>query len=108
VVTGAASNVTSNGATISGTVNPNGSLVSSAIVEYGLTTSYGATANVSPARQRNLRRRGERNAQRSPTSSNLSLSHLRDESNCDQHRTRWHLYHRRKPRRSSRRAHPQT
>jgi phosphodiesterase/alkaline phosphatase D-like protein len=49
VATGTATAVTNTGATIGGTVNPNGSLVTSAVVEYGTTTSYGMSANVAPA-----------------------------------------------------------
>jgi hypothetical protein len=42
VVTGAASAITQTGASIAGTVNPNGSNVTDCHVEYGTTTSYGA------------------------------------------------------------------
>jgi hypothetical protein len=42
VVTGAASSITQTGASIAGTVNPNGSNVTDCHVEYGTTTSYGS------------------------------------------------------------------
>ncbi|MFL5909762.1 MAG: InlB B-repeat-containing protein [Gaiellaceae bacterium] len=43
VVTGAASSVTATGATLGGTVNPNGANVSACTIEYGTTASYGAS-----------------------------------------------------------------
>jgi YVTN family beta-propeller protein len=49
VTTGLSSNVTSTEATVGGTVNPNGAAVTSAVVEFGLTTSYGTSVNVLPA-----------------------------------------------------------
>jgi hypothetical protein len=42
VTTGAASSITQTGATVAGTVNPNGSAVSDCHVEYGTTTAYGS------------------------------------------------------------------
>ncbi len=48
-VTGTASAITTNGATLSGTVNPNGANVTQAYFQYGLNTSYGATWNASPS-----------------------------------------------------------
>jgi len=47
VVTGAASNVTQNEATLNATVNPEGSQVTSCEFEYGETPSYGKTATCS-------------------------------------------------------------
>ncbi len=46
VTVGAASGITINGATLNGTVNPNG-VATTAQFEYGLTTTYGSTAAVS-------------------------------------------------------------
>ena len=48
VVTQAATTVAENGATLNGTVNPNGS-TTTALFDYGLTTSYGSQAAASPA-----------------------------------------------------------
>jgi hypothetical protein len=48
VSTLAATNVTSNGATLNGTVNPNGTSTTAAF-EYGLTTSYGSIVPATPA-----------------------------------------------------------
>lgn len=45
VNTGSASNITETGATLNGAVNPTG-LVTSALFEYGTTTAYGSTVNV--------------------------------------------------------------
>ncbi|HWW68104.1 MAG TPA: hypothetical protein VNY83_08995, partial [Solirubrobacterales bacterium] len=44
VTTGAASNQTLTGATLNGTVNPEGIQVTGCLFEYGITTSYGHTA----------------------------------------------------------------
>ncbi|MFH0888505.1 MAG: hypothetical protein V1871_04785 [Planctomycetota bacterium] len=46
--TNAATNVTNNSATLNGTVNPNGLIVSSCIFQYGTSTSYGSQTNASP------------------------------------------------------------
>ena len=48
VVTGTATSITAAGATLNGTVNPNGSSTT-ALFQYGLTTSYGGQVTVSPA-----------------------------------------------------------
>ena len=48
-VTGAATNVTTNGATLNGTVNPNGANVTSTFFKYGPTASYGSQASASPS-----------------------------------------------------------
>jgi hypothetical protein len=48
VTTGPASGVTSSAATLSGSVNPNGVAVTDCHFEYGLSTSYGASAPCSP------------------------------------------------------------
>jgi hypothetical protein len=48
VVTTAATSITAAGASLNGTVNPNGG-VSSVTIQYGLTTSYGNTLTASPA-----------------------------------------------------------
>ncbi len=48
-VTGAASNVTTNGATLNGTVNPNGANVTQTFFKYGPTASYGSQASASPS-----------------------------------------------------------
>ena len=45
VVTGAASGITLSGATLNGTVNPNGT-ATSGFFEYGLTAAYGSTTPV--------------------------------------------------------------
>ena len=47
-ITGNANAITPSGATLTGTVNPNGS-TTTAIFQYGLTTSYGSSVPVSPA-----------------------------------------------------------
>ena len=47
-ITGEPTNVSTTGATLAGTVNPNGS-ATTAVFEYGLTTSYGSSVNVTPA-----------------------------------------------------------
>jgi alpha-tubulin suppressor-like RCC1 family protein len=49
VVTDATSSVTQTGAVLNGTVSPEGGEVSSCQFEYGLTSSYGASAPCSPA-----------------------------------------------------------
>jgi hypothetical protein len=49
VTTGPASNITSSGATVSGTVNPLGSGVSAITVEYGPTTTYTGSVAASPS-----------------------------------------------------------
>jgi len=49
VVTGSASGVTQTGATVAGTVNPNGANVTSCHVDYGTTTAYGGQAPCSPS-----------------------------------------------------------
>ncbi len=48
VTTDGATNVTNSGATIIGTINPNGSEVTEAVVEFGLTTSYGTSVTITP------------------------------------------------------------
>jgi Divergent InlB B-repeat domain/FG-GAP-like repeat len=48
VATSPAGNVTANGATLNGTVNPNGASTT-AVFEYGTTASYGSQVPVSPA-----------------------------------------------------------
>ena len=48
-VTGAATNVTTNGATLNGTVNPNGANVTQTFFKYGPTVSYGSQASASPS-----------------------------------------------------------
>jgi hypothetical protein len=48
VTTGTASPITTTGATLGGAVNPNGA-VATAAFEYGLTSSYGSTANAAPS-----------------------------------------------------------
>jgi Glycine rich protein len=48
-VTGAASELTQTSATLNATVNPNGGEVSECRLEYGATTSYGASATCTPA-----------------------------------------------------------
>lgn len=49
VVTGSASSVTQTSAVLNASVNPNGGMVSSCILEYGATTSYGQSAPCSPS-----------------------------------------------------------
>jgi sugar lactone lactonase YvrE len=48
-VTGAASGITQTGATVAGTVNPNGGSVSSCEIEYGTSTEYGSQVPCSPS-----------------------------------------------------------
>ncbi len=49
VTTGSASAISQTGATVAGTVNPNGSNVTSCHVDYGTTTAYGGQAPCSPS-----------------------------------------------------------
>jgi PKD repeat protein len=49
VVTGAATGITTSGATLAGTVNPNGSTVTQVFFNYGTDTSYGSSAAASPS-----------------------------------------------------------
>ncbi len=49
VTTNGAGNLATDRATINGTINPNGSTVTNAVVEYGTTTSYGTSVNVAPS-----------------------------------------------------------
>jgi phosphodiesterase/alkaline phosphatase D-like protein len=49
VVTGSASSIAQTTATLSGSVNPNGTNVTSCQIQYGTTTSYGQTAACSPS-----------------------------------------------------------
>jgi hypothetical protein len=49
VATGKASSIGETGATLNGTVNPNGTAVTACTFEYGTSTSYGKTAACSPS-----------------------------------------------------------
>ena len=49
VLTGAAAEVTQTGATLNGSVNPNGSEVSECVFEYGISPGYGSTMPCTPA-----------------------------------------------------------
>ena len=49
VVTEAATGISQTGATLNGTVNPEGSNVTSCTIEYGTTTSYGSSVPCSPS-----------------------------------------------------------
>ena len=96
VVTGASSNVTSSGATVAGTVNPNGQSTTYQF-DYGTTSSYGSQHHLHERRLRNQQRERVRKPDRALAQHHLPLPDRSDQQHRHQLRHRPNVHHPRRP-----------